>query len=237
MKRTKPLLLAIFIALALLVTSSFGQVNSGPAAVTNSPYSIVEETQHTRTLADGTHIVNTTQMKFYRDSSGRTRIESLRLSPGPVEFGSIQINDPIADKMYVLNTGNHVAETIEMRRPVRSSPSIPLLPLVTPPEPSRRPQPSITHEDLGTQTIEGLLATGQRTTTTIPVDAQGNDRPIIVTREVWVSDELRRPVYTKISDPLNGDSVTHIVSLDRSEPDPALFQVPPDYVLREPNQQ
>src|SRR5262252_7443648 len=38
--------------------------------VTNAPYSAVEKTESVQTLADGTHITNTTTSKTYRDSQG-----------------------------------------------------------------------------------------------------------------------------------------------------------------------
>jgi hypothetical protein len=98
-------------------------------------------------------------------------------------------------------------------------------------------RPQVTNEDLGSQTIEGLLAKGSRTTVTIPTGQQGNDRPIVSVHEIWVAADLPVPVYSKNSDPRNGETTTRVVSVDRSEPDPALFQVPPDYVIRDPNQQ
>lgn len=85
--------------------------------------------------------------------------------------------------------------------------------------------------------MEGLVVTGNRTTITVPVGAEGNDRPLVTVREVWFSTDLGMAVYTKSSDPRNGETITRIVSIDRSEPDPALFQLPPDYVIRDPNQQ
>jgi hypothetical protein len=47
--------------------------------------------------------------------------------------------------------------------------------------------------------------------------------------ESWFSPELRITVLTKNSDPRMGESVTQLRNIERSEPDPALFRVPPDY--------
>jgi hypothetical protein len=96
-------------------------------------------------------------------------------------------------------------------------------------------RPKSTSEDLGTQSIEGVLAGGVRITIVFPVGSQGNDRPIQMVRESWVSNELGLTLLEKLADPRFGDSVTRVTSLDRSEPDPALFQVPPDYTLQDPN--
>ncbi|MGH7970771.1 MAG: hypothetical protein ACREIC_18785, partial [Limisphaerales bacterium] len=42
-------------------------------------------------------------------------------------------------------------------------------------------------EDLGQQTIEGVIAQGHRTTTTIPAGQMGNERPIEIVNETWYS--------------------------------------------------
>ena len=77
------------------------------------------------------------------------------------------------------------------------------------------------------------LAEGVRTTTIFPVGSQGNDRPLQVVEETWVSKELGLTLLAKLSDPRHGESATRVTSLDRSEPDPTLFQVPPDYVVQD----
>src|SRR5439155_694874 len=46
-------------------------------------------------------------------------------------------------------------------------------------------------ESLGSQTVDGLEATGTRTTVTIPAGAIGNERPIEVVSERWYSPELQ----------------------------------------------
>ena len=48
-----------------------------------------------------------------------------------------------------------------------------------------------TREDLGQQTIEGVSATGTRTTTEIPAGAIGNEQPIKIVSEQWFSPELQ----------------------------------------------
>ena len=95
-------------------------------------------------------------------------------------------------------------------------------------------RPQFSHESLGTQTIEGVLAEGSRTTVVYPIGAFGNDRPITTVSETWMSPELKMVVLSKNSDPRNGDSTTSLTNLSRSEPDPSLFQIPSDYQVVEP---
>jgi hypothetical protein len=91
----------------------------------------------------------------------------------------------------------------------------------------------VTTEDLGTQTMEGVPVTGTRTTQTIPVGKIGNDRPIVITTEVWTSPDLKTTVLSKRSDPRMGDQTFKLTNIQRSEPDSSLFTVPSDFKVTE----
>jgi hypothetical protein len=86
-------------------------------------------------------------------------------------------------------------------------------------------------EDLGSQMIEGVLASGIRTTRTIPAGQIGNDKPISIVVEVWTSPELKTVVYSKRSDPRIGEQTFRLTNINRAEPDPTLFTVPADYKI------
>jgi hypothetical protein len=88
---------------------------------------------------------------------------------------------------------------------------------------------TISQDSVGTQLINGVQAEGHRTIETIPAEAEGNDRPITVVSETWFSPELKLTVLNKRSDPRSGESTVQILNLSRTEPDPFLFTVPPDY--------
>ena len=91
----------------------------------------------------------------------------------------------------------------------------------------------VTTEDLGTQTMEGVQVTGTRTTQTIAVGKIGNDRPIVITTEVWTSPDLKTTVLSKRSDPRMGDQTFKLTNIQRAEPDPSLFAVPSDFKVTE----
>ena len=93
---------------------------------------------------------------------------------------------------------------------------------------------NVNKEDLGTQTIEGVAATGTRTTFTIPVGQIGNERPIEIIDERWFSKDLQTVVMTRHSDPRSGETVYRLTNINRSEPDHSLFEVPADYQIKEP---
>jgi hypothetical protein len=91
----------------------------------------------------------------------------------------------------------------------------------------------VNREQLGTQTIEGVMAEGTRITFTIPAGKIGNDRPIVAVNERWYSPELQTIVLTKNSDPRMGETTYRLTNINRGEPDPSLFQVPADYTVEE----
>ena len=88
-------------------------------------------------------------------------------------------------------------------------------------------------EDLGRQTVEGVAATGTRTTWTIPAGAIGNLQPIKVVSEQWFSPVLQLLVLTKHNDPRTGENTYRLQNIVRAEPDRSLFTLPPDYTLKE----
>jgi len=88
-------------------------------------------------------------------------------------------------------------------------------------------------EDLGTQTVEGVPATGTRVTRTIPAGQIGNERPIEIVDERWYSKDLQAFVMTKHSDPRSGETVYRLTDISRTEPAQSLFQVPADYEMKE----
>jgi hypothetical protein len=94
-----------------------------------------------------------------------------------------------------------------------------------------------TTEDLGTQTMEGVLVTGARTTRTIPAGQIGNDNPIRIVTEVWTSPDLKTVVYSKRSDPRMGEQTFRLTNIMLSEPDASLFTVPPDFKIMDGPQQ
>jgi hypothetical protein len=84
-------------------------------------------------------------------------------------------------------------------------------------------------ESLGRETIAGLPADGTRTTTTIPANAIGNERPLNIASERWYSPDLQIVLLSKQADPRFGDTTYKVTAIDREEPAASLFAVPSDY--------
>jgi hypothetical protein len=91
----------------------------------------------------------------------------------------------------------------------------------------------LTRESLGSDVIEDLNVVGTRETTTINAGVIGNSQPLAITREFWYSPDLQVNLSVTRQDPREGTQVIHVVDLSRSEPDPAMFQVPAGFVVED----
>ena len=200
---------------------------AGPASrtpVTGAPYSAVQTRQFQQALSGGNQISRQEQVKVYRDSSGRVRTEATFTRPGSTTAQTmISVFDPVGGYSYMLN-------------PAKASAVRTALPQANQAHTERAPgnrsrTAQVQTENLGTQTVNGVAATGTRTTEMIAAGAIGNAQPIQVVREVWVSVDLKVPVMIKSSDPRFGNTVMQLTNIVQSEPDAALFQVPANYTV------
>jgi len=99
--------------------------------------------------------------------------------------------------------------------------------------PGIRVEPDPHAESLGQKFIEGLQAEGTRRTTVIEAGAIGNQQPITVVSEQWFSSDLEVLVMTRHRDPRSGETSYTLSNIVRAEPREGLFDVPPDYTIRE----
>jgi TonB family protein len=104
---------------------------------------------------------------------------------------------------------------------------------VTLPDVGNRSLQNVKTEQLGSDTIAGVYVTGVRATTTIPAGTVGNDRDITVISETWTSPDLKITVRQVTDDPRSGRVTTELTNITRSDPDPALFQAPEGYTVRD----
>jgi len=206
----------------------------GPGhVVKGAPFSAQTTIETVNVLGNGTHIDRKTAGAFYRDSQGRTRREETLPAVGPAsESGAtphlVFIQDPVAGVHYLLEPdrkvarqmpshGGHGPDNADARHWA--------------PGP-RADAANATTEQLGTQTINGVSATGTRITRTIPAGRIGNDKPIQIVTERWYSPELQVNLMTKRTDPRSGTTTIQLTNISREEPASTLFQVPPDYTVK-----
>jgi hypothetical protein len=182
-----------------------------------------------------------------------------RPKPGttPERQTLVTILDPVAGVKYVLDVQNKIAHRQVMPPPAKKAPASGSNPVpwligtdgccgavnepVRPasddalqwPAPREfeslfpaRPQPAGPRgKKLGTQIIEGVIATGIRYSEN---GRSAGGVPVKRTEEIWTSPELHVKILSRDAFPQmeNTERLTHI---SRTEPDPALFQVPPEY--------
>jgi hypothetical protein len=214
--------------------------------VTAAPYTATATTESTQVLADGNKIVNKTSSFVARDSQGRTRRETDLHRIGTIQVDSpktVFINDPTTHSQYIFTPGGEATKVVRSEGSWKEGPQIIDLGgqrvrrsqqkvIVNvqggheSQQSSKESNEQIKHEDLGTQTIEGVSAQGKRETVTIPAGQIGNERPIEIVTETWFSPELHTLVLRKHSDPRMGDSTYRLTDIKRNEPDAALFQPP-----------
>jgi hypothetical protein len=89
---------------------------------------------------------------------------------------------------------------------------------------------TITTESLGTQTIDGVLAMGMRTTQTSPAGTSANLGPMNMVNESWSSIQYGTVLKSTMT-MANSTTSTTAKDFGATEPDPALFQVPRDYKI------
>jgi hypothetical protein len=215
-----------------------GQIADGqPAEVTGAPFSAVGTSEIVQTLADGNRIVHTNTTRYFRDSSGRTRTEHSLTAVGPFALEEsrtiVMINDPVAGKYVILHPDAKQADVLSVP-PQKNGESAAnaASPGVTTVHCSREPAEPATRVSLGQKTLYGLKASGTRLETTIPAGAIGNEQPITVSSEEWVSNELHVVLSSTRHDPMIGDTNYHLDHIDRAEPDPSLFTTPADYTVQ-----
>ena len=217
------------------------------ASKAGAPYSAVGTTETVQTLADGNRIVHTNSSHYYRDSSGRTRTELSLSAVGPFTLeGShtlVIITDPIAKQRFVLHPDQKRADALPFGPPALTAAAggtggqggvegtAATGSSATAParcSPGAGPTQGTT-VSLGQKTIAGLQVAGTRTEYTIPAGRMGNEQPINVTSEQWVSEELGVTVSSTVHDPIIGDTQFHLSQVERGEPDTTLFVIPSDY--------
>jgi len=225
--------------------------------VTGRPYAAEAVTERTQILGDGNRINVRSVTRVFRDGEGRTRREMVDEN-GKVQ--TISISDPVAKTSYTLNPETKVAYAAGGNIVAMRTPSGTATYTATPSsggrggtarvvEPVRTPNasggmtvymresgpndPNTRKEDLGQQTIDGVMATGTRTTTVIPPGQIGNAQEIRIVSEQWFAEDLQVLVMTRHSDPRSGENVYRMQNILRAETDKTMFSVPTDYTIQQ----
>jgi hypothetical protein len=193
--------------------------------VTGAPFSGVEVVQSQETLADGNTITTKRQTSVFRDGQGRLRTEEQITPPASSAkqpYSQVTILDYVSGNRYLLDSSTMTAYESPLRMPTANTPS----------RRSGGSPPQVVKTTLPPQSVNGLMCTGTDYVETIPAGQIGNERPIQVSRLVWISNDLKVPVQIKSSDPRFGTTVMDLINVSQSEPSPSLFMVPAGYTVK-----
>jgi hypothetical protein len=245
--RRKLLLWATAVSAALILSSLHSQVNPAvriilmeddAGIVLGQPCSVVEQTEVTRQLADGTTLTQHTVVHKWRDDQGRFRRESadVKGDDAPV-FQRATIIDPVNNTLVTLNLDRKTATVYHLpdHGPEALHPYVDQFDK----EILALPGVQVKVEKLGGKTIAGVYAEGRRVTRFRPPGTVGNDKPIVSVRDQWIAQDLKILLASSSDDPRQ-KQVNQVTQLDRSVPDPALFSIPSDFTMRDvpvPSQQ
>lgn len=202
------------------------------APVMGEPFSAVQVFRTNRALADGTHIAHSRQHAVARDAQGRVRVEQpVTNQQTGQKATTVFVMDPV-DHVFTSWTvgGNGPKIASQFKFPANFPNGV--VTAAKPVERADRPQPMIKTEDLGTDSLEGLMVTVTRTTTIVPAGRSGNDQPITKTHEVWTSPDLKLVLKEQWEDPRRAERTISLEQLNRADPDPSLFRPPPGYTVK-----
>ena len=216
------------------ITSDRGIGTFGGGVVREKPFCADTEDESVKTLASGNHIRSLRRGRECRDSQGRTYAER-EFGPGLPQipnFKTIYITDPVNGTIITLDARNKLAHLMSMQPSVPTARDLRLLRTPDPmPKISKSKLPHRSEEDLGEKEIEGVLAHGERNTTTYPAGSRGNDEPLKDSYETWMAKDLGLQLLAISDSDENGVTTHRIKNLQWIEPDPAIFQIPPDYAV------
>jgi hypothetical protein len=180
-----------------------GAMGNAPGSqVQGAPYSATITDKSTQTLADSNQIVQTNTGSTARDSQGRTREDAPLPTIGNLPADAphlVFIQDPVTHTFYTLNLTDKTAQKLSSlsippgdqgaesgsrsffvetgnRAFAGGASAVSTIGAKTDLDANERSQ--VSTEDLGSQTMQGLVVNGVRTTRTLPAGQIGNSNPI-----------------------------------------------------------
>jgi hypothetical protein len=189
-------------------------------------------------------------LNLARDSDGRVRLDivlnpspdcnQLTLPiPPPCPYKHVILFDPAAQTITHWQDAEQAGRAAAVIR--LSAPQLHDAEAATsqPPADEPREQSServaVTVEDLGTRDINGIVATGRRTTTMRWKDSLRTGTPVIRIHEIWRSPLLDLVVRVIDGDPKNQEVISGLDHFS-ADPDPSLFHAPDGWPLYSRNQ-
>jgi hypothetical protein len=198
--------------------------------IPNAPFSGTVQILSKEPLPDGTTRTRQTVNYIARNSAGVIYNETrLLVTPGfqgEPRVLSFHIYDPETRLSTFFNPATHIARQILLREAPKASVNSTPETFVGGLSADR-----IVSQELGTQTVAGLLLHGTRKQRIVPAAISGTGHGITITDDYWYSEELRVYLVLRHDDPRTGEQTVGIIDVQRGEPNSAKFQIPSDYKL------
>lgn len=199
------------------------------------PFTAVVHATGERRLFDGNVIRTDLIIHQARDSAGRVRSESVN-GCSTADDGSqvpslfVSISDPAnrSNESWMESPDASKAAQIN-HYPPPSPPSKEEMERQMARAKIQRVSNPVVTEKLGSKMIAGIATEGTRHTRTIPAGQMGNDRPIEMVDEEWVSRSAGITLLRVSDNPMMGRQTVEVTSITMGEPDPKLFAPPADY--------
>jgi hypothetical protein len=195
--------------------------------VPNAPFSATVEIVSKTKLQDGSFDIHTTTSHIARDAAGRIYNErralvSTAVQGDPALLGAL-IFDPNTRLSTSLDPFSHLARQRVL--PPRAERATAILPLLGPHSGGHLAK----EEDMGEQTLSGIVLHGTRKSWTVPAALSGTGKELEIVDQYWYSPDLS--IYTMIQhdDPRTGEQIVAVKNISRTEPDAALFSIPSGY--------
>jgi hypothetical protein len=194
-----------------------------------------------QTLADGSTIKNSYNVASWRDAEGRMRAEyETKPTGSKYSLRTVKVQDLKSGTTMTWSLGTQFHTILLDHMPGAGTPidtsnrnsGVIGMEIYRPP-----PGVQTQTQDLPAETIAGLSATGVRTTTVISAGTAGNDRDLTVTSETWTSPDLKIVVRKITNDPRTAKVTVELTNITRTDPDPALFEAPEGYAVKDRNQE
>jgi len=242
-----PIVVACLATCFFAPTSANAQADVGPQP--SNPFSADREVTSVSASPDGLSKTTTRMERVIRDSAGRVRLER-----GPADYAGSQmvetlhtrdgeifeaskkelstviiIFDCVSGQLVLLQLGLRLARVQPHRAASKDQPRQryrdPLFAFL-----GARAVPNLQVEDLGLREFEGIPAHGIRVTHLGTEDVGEWQGKAVSQDEAWASDELAATLLTIRRDFKTGrETRTALMKIDRSEPDPALFEIPANF--------
>jgi hypothetical protein len=197
------------------------------------------DAENTRIDSHGKTVTARYRSKIYRDSKGRTRLEwdmTPLDEPSKPGWLIIDIYDPTTRTSIRLQPSDKSASKTHWPAPNEKPQHVCKnsdLPKIDPKELAQITIPEVSQIELAHDVVDGMAVRHGRESLKYLPNSSGKSSALGRVTDYWFSQKLQTFVLIKRSGPGKSQHTVKLSDIDRGEPDPSLFAVPPGYQVSE----